>query len=73
MSTSVDRGKVENPDKISSEQGREPELLAMGPGFAAGHIDARQALSPLRRHHLLHDHSQNTGLVIQDWVADIYR
>ena len=66
MSTSVDRGKVENPDKISSEQGREPELLAMGPGFDPGHIDARQALSPLRRHHLLHDHSQNTGLVIQD-------
>ena len=71
MSTFVDRGKLENPDKISSEQGREPTtlkrkaLLAMDPGFDPGHIDARQALSPLRRHHLLHDHSQNTGLVIQ--------
>ena len=55
MSISVDRGKLENPEKISSEQGREPTILkrkaimTLGPGFDPGHIGARQALSPLRQ------------------------
>ena len=44
----VDRGKLENPEKISSEQGREPTiilkrktLMTLGPGFDPGHIGAR--------------------------------
>ena len=79
MSIFVDRGKPENPEKISSEQGREPTtlkrkaLMTPSPGFDPGHIGARQALSPLRHHNLFHDLSQNTRLVIRAWVADIYR
>ena len=67
----VNRGKLENPEKISSEQGPEPTtlkhkaLMALGPGFDPGHIGARQALSPLRHHNLCHDLSQNTRLVIR--------
>ena len=51
MSIFVDRGKLENPEKISSEQGREPTtlkrkaLMTLGPGLT--------------------DHSQNTRLVIR--------
>ena len=43
----VDRGKLENPEKISSEQGREPTtlkrkaLMTLGPGFDPGHIGAK--------------------------------
>ena len=70
MSIFVDRGKLVNLEKISSEQGREPTtlkrkaLMTLGPGFDPGHIGARQALSPLRHHNLPHDLSQNTRLVI---------
>ena len=78
MSIFVDRGKLENPEKISSEQGREPTTLkrkalmtlGLGPGFDPGHIGARQALSTLRHHNLRHDHSQNTRLVIQGRIQD---
>ena len=68
MSIFVDRGKPENRQKISSEQGREPKtlkrkaLMTPGPGFDPGHISARQVLSPLRHHNLLHDLSENTRL-----------
>ena len=71
MSIFVDRGKLESPEKISSEQGREPTtlkrkaLMTLGPGFDPSHIGARQALSQLRHHNLRHDHSQNTRLVIR--------
>ena len=47
MSIFVDRGKLENLEKISSEQGREPTILkrktltTLGPGFDQGHIGAR--------------------------------
>ena len=64
MSIFVDRGKLENPEKISSEQGREPTTLkrkafmTLGNGFDPGHIGARQALLPLRHHNLLNDLSQ---------------
>ena len=60
MSIFVDRGKLENPEKISPEQGREPTtlkrkaLMTLGPGFDPGHI----------HRNLRHDHSQNTRLVI---------
>ena len=43
MSIFVDRGKVENLEKISSEQGREPtilkrkEIMTLGPGFTVAH------------------------------------
>ena len=53
MSIFVDRGKLENPEKISSEQGREPTtlkrkaIMTLGPGFDTGDIGARQALSAL--------------------------
>ena len=45
----VDRRKLENPEKISSEQEREPTtlkrkaLMSLGPDFDPGHIGARQA------------------------------
>ena len=71
MSIFVDRRKLENPEKIPSEQLLEPTtlkrkaLMTLGPGFDPGHIGARQALSPLRHHNLRHDHSQSTRLVIQ--------
>ena len=70
MSIFVDRGKLENPEKISSEQGREPTtlkckaLMILGPRFDPGHIGARQTLSPLRHHNLVHDLSQNMRLAI---------
>ncbi len=59
---------MENPEKISSEQGREPTMLkrkalmTLGPGFDPGHIGARQAPSPLRHRNLRRDHSQNSCL-----------
>ena len=65
MSIFVDREKLENPEIISSEQGREPTtlkrkaLMTLGPGFDPGHIGERQALSQLRHHNLRHDHSQS--------------
>ena len=71
MSILVERRELENPEEISSEQGREPTtlkrkaLMTLGPGFDPGHTGARQALSPLRHHNLRHDHSQNTRLVIR--------
>ena len=52
MSIFVDREKLENPEKISSEQVGDPTTLkrkairTLGPGFDPGHIGARQALSP---------------------------
>ena len=48
MSIFVDRGKLENREKISSEQGREPTtlkrkaLMTLGPGFDPGHIQLVQ-------------------------------
>ena len=51
MSIFMDRGKLENPEKISLEQGREPTtlkrkaLITLGPGFDPGHIGAKQANS----------------------------
>ena len=70
MSIFVDRGKPENPEKISSEPGREPTtlkrkaLMTPAPDFDPGHIGERQALSPLRHHNLLHDLLQHMRLVI---------
>ena len=59
MSIFVVRRKLEDPEKICSEQGREPTtlkrkaLMTLCPGFDPGHIGARQALSPLQHHNLL--------------------
>ena len=47
MSIFVDREKLENPEKISSEQVGDPTTLkrkairTLGPGFDPGHIGAR--------------------------------
>ena len=54
MSIFVDREKLENPEKISSEQGREPTtlkrkaLMTLSPGFDPGHRWCKaSALRPL--------------------------
>ena len=71
MSIFVDREKLENPEKISSEQGREPTslkrkaIMTLGPDFDPGHTGARQVLSQLQHLNLRHDHSQSTCLVIR--------
>ena len=75
----VDRGKLENPEKISSEQGRElttlkrKALTTLGPGFDPGHIGAKRSHNCGTTICVRHDHSQNTRSVMRAWVADIYR
>ena len=57
MSIFVDRGKLENPEKISSEQGREPTtlkrkaLLTLGPGLT-DHSQNTLGNTSLSRRHL---------------------
>ena len=56
MSIFVDRGKLENPEKISSEQGREPTtpkrkaLMTLGPSLTDHSQNTLGNMSLNRRH-----------------------